>query len=76
MAKAFRSGTDIHKVTAAKVYGIALNEVTDEMRSRSKMVNFGIIYGISAFGLSQRLNIPQKERKVHYRPVLHSISQS
>ena len=63
MLKAFEEGTDIHKVTAAKVYNVNLTEVTDEMRRRSKMVNFGIIYGISAFGLSQRLNIPRKEAK-------------
>ena len=63
MINAFNEGTDIHKVTAAKVYSVDLVDVSDEMRRRSKMVNFGIIYGISAFGLSQRLNIPQKEAK-------------
>jgi DNA polymerase-1 len=61
MMDAFRSGTDIHKVTAAKVFGVELSEVTREMRSKAKMVNFGIIYSISAFGLSQRLSIPRKE---------------
>lgn len=61
MIEAFLSGQDIHKATAAKVYNISLEEVTSEMRSRAKMVNFGIIYGISAFGLSERLNIPRKE---------------
>ena len=63
MIEAFREKIDIHKITAAKVYGVGLDDVTDEMRRRSKMVNFGIIYGISAFGLSQRLNIPLKEAK-------------
>lgn len=63
MLAAFRSGQDIHASTAAKVYGIALDEVTREQRSHAKMVNFGIIYGISAFGLSQRLNISRKEAK-------------
>lgn len=63
MIEAFSSGTDIHSVTASKVFGVGLNEVTRDMRSKAKMVNFGIIYGISAFGLSQRLSIPRKEAK-------------
>lgn len=63
MLEAFRSGQDIHASTAAKVYNIALEEVTREQRSHAKMVNFGIIYGISAFGLSQRLGISRKEAK-------------
>jgi DNA polymerase-1 len=57
----FRSGHDIHTATASKVYGINLEDVTREMRRNAKTVNFGIIYGISAFGLSERLNIPRKE---------------
>ena len=61
MIKAFEEGTDIHSVTASKVFGVEINEVDREMRSQAKMVNFGIIYGISAFGLSQRLDIPRKE---------------
>ncbi len=61
MIEAFQSGQDIHKATAAKVYNISLEEVTADMRRNAKMVNFGIIYGISAFGLSERLNIPRKE---------------
>lgn len=61
LLEAFNSGQDIHSATAAKVYGIALDEVTPDMRRKAKMVNFGIIYGISAFGLSERLNIPRKE---------------
>ncbi len=63
MLEAFRSGKDIHASTAAKVYGVGLDEVTREQRSNAKMVNFGIIYGISAFGLSQRLHISRKEAK-------------
>jgi len=63
MLEAFRSGQDIHASTAAKVYGIPLEEVTREQRSHAKMVNFGIIYGISAFGLAQRLDIKRKEAK-------------
>ena len=61
MIEAFQNNLDIHTATAAKVYGVPLNDVLPEMRSKAKMVNFGIIYGISAFGLSQRLNIPRKE---------------
>ena len=61
MIKAFNNGEDIHVATAAKVYNVAEKEVTREMRSNAKMVNFGIIYGISAFGLSQRLGIKRKE---------------
>ncbi len=61
MIEAFRQGTDIHASTAAKVYGIPVNEVTPEMRRNAKAVNFGIIYGQSAFGLSERLNIPRRE---------------
>ena len=63
MVNAFNSGTDIHSATASKVFDVELDQVTREQRSKAKMVNFGIIYGISAFGLSQRLNIPRKEAK-------------
>ena len=63
MISAFRSGTDIHAVTAANVFNVDIDQVTRDQRSTAKMVNFGIIYGISAFGLSQRLNIPRKEAK-------------
>lgn len=56
MIEAFQEGADIHQATAARVFGVPLAEVTGEMRRTAKMVNFGIIYGISAFGLSQRLN--------------------
>jgi len=61
MLGAFARGEDIHRDTASRVYDCMPALVTDEMRSRCKMVNFGIIYGISAFGLSQRLRIPRKE---------------
>lgn len=61
MINAFKNGDDIHAATASKVFEVDINEVTREMRSKAKMVNFGIIYGISAFGLSQRLNIPRGE---------------
>jgi DNA polymerase I len=61
MMEAFAQGLDIHTATAAKVYGIALEEVTSTQRRNAKAVNFGIIYGQSAFGLSQSLSIPRKE---------------
>jgi DNA polymerase-1 len=57
----FRAGHDIHKATASKVFGVPMEEVTSDMRSKAKMVNFGIIYGISAFGLAQRLKISRSE---------------
>ncbi len=61
MLEAFRNGEDIHRDTAARVYDVMPAFVTDEQRSFCKMVNFGIIYGISAFGLSQRLKISRGE---------------
>jgi DNA polymerase-1 len=59
----FLSGSDIHAATAAKIFGVEIKDVTREMRSRAKTANFGIIYGISSFGLSERLNIGRKEAK-------------
>ena len=61
MMEAFQSGTDIHQVTASKVFKVEMDDVTREMRDKAKTVNFGIIYGISSFGLQQRLNIPRGE---------------
>jgi DNA polymerase-1 len=61
MITAFQDGADIHTITAAKVHNVTPEEVTRDMRSGAKMVNFGIIYGISAFGLSQRLAIPRAD---------------
>jgi DNA polymerase-1 len=63
MIEDFKNGADIHTSTASKVYGIPLESVTKEQRSHAKMVNFGIIYGISAFGLAERLNITRTEAK-------------
>ena len=63
MVEAFNSSEDIHAATAAKIYNVPLEEVTREMRSKAKTANFGIIYGISVFGLSERLNIPRAEAK-------------
>ncbi len=58
---AFREGQDIHAATAAKIFGVPIEEVTKDQRRRAKTANFGIIYGISAFGLSQQLNSSRKE---------------
>lgn len=61
LLEAFRAGTDIHTATAARVFNVFPEMVNPEMRRKAKMVNFGIAYGLSAFGLSQRLSIPRKE---------------
>lgn len=61
MIEAFQQGRDIHTTTASKIFKVPLEEVDGDMRRKAKTANFGIIYGISAFGLSQRLNIPRKE---------------
>ncbi len=63
MISDFLSGQDIHSATAAKIFNVSVNDVTREMRSRAKTANFGIIYGISSFGLSERLTIGRKEAK-------------
>ncbi len=61
LLKAFAEGKDIHKATAAEVFGTPLDNVTGEQRRSAKAINFGLIYGMSAFGLSRQLNIPRKE---------------
>ena len=63
LIEAFLHGEDIHSATAAKLFHKSIGEVTSEERRRAKTANFGIIYGISAFGLAQRLDIPRKEAK-------------
>lgn len=63
MIDAFLSGADFHRATAAKIYHEELDDVTDAQRRAAKTANFGIIYGISAFGLSERLSIPRQEAK-------------
>lgn len=63
LRQAFLDGEDVHTATAAKIFGVSLDEVTREQRRRAKTANFGIIYGISAFGLATRLRIPRTEAK-------------
>ncbi len=63
MIQAFLDEEDIHTTTASKIYGVDIKDVTKDMRSRAKTANFGIIYGISAFGLSQRMRIPRSEAR-------------
>ena len=63
MIEAFKNGEDIHASTAAKVFNVPIDEVTREQRSNAKTVNFGIIYGVSAFGLSNQTDLSRKESK-------------
>jgi len=63
MLRAFNEGKDIHSITASKIYKVPVEDVDSDMRRKAKTANFGIIYGISAFGLSQRLNISRSEAK-------------
>jgi DNA polymerase-1 len=63
LLEAFNNKQDVHSTTASKIYKVALDEVTSDMRRKAKTANFGIIYGISAFGLSERLNISRTEAK-------------
>lgn len=63
MIEAFRNGRDIHSTTASKVFKVAAEEVDANMRRKAKAVNFGLIYGMSAFGLSERLKVPRAEAK-------------
>lgn len=83
LQQAFLDGEDIHTATAAKIFGVGLDEVTREQRRRAKTANFGIIYGISAFGLASRLKISRTEAKElidgyfrHYQGVQHYMEET
>jgi DNA polymerase-1 len=65
LVSAFRNDVDIHAATAARVNDVALEDVTDDMRRTSKMINFGLLYGMEAYGLAQRLDIDRSEAQVH-----------
>ena len=65
LKQAFRSGADIHAITAAQVFGVPVEGIDPSLRRRAKAINFGIIYGISAFGLAQQLGIPNGEAKAY-----------
>ncbi|GAA3542666.1 DNA polymerase I [Zobellella aerophila] len=65
LLNAFAYGLDIHKATAAEVFGVAVDQVTTEQRRRAKAINFGLIYGMSAFGLSRQLGIPRAESQAY-----------
>lgn len=65
LVEAFSKGRDIHKATASEVFGVRLDEVTSEQRRRAKAVNFGLIYGMSAFGLARQLDIPRNEAQAY-----------
>ena len=74
MLEAFKNGEDIHKQAASKVLGIPIEEVTKEERSAAKAVNFGIVYGISDFGLAEQLGISRKESKQYIEQYLEKYS--
>ena len=74
MIKAFKNGEDIHKQAASKVFGIPVEEVTKEQRSSAKAVNFGIVYGISEFGLGQQLGISRNKAKEYIEQYLTEYS--
>jgi len=78
MQAAFRSGEDIHAATAAQVFGVPVGEVTHEMRRRAKAVNFGIVYGISAFSLSEDIGVPTSEAREYmdrYFATFHGVRE-
>lgn len=74
MLEAFKNGEDIHKQAASKVLGISIEEVTKEQRSNAKAVNFGIVYGISDFGLAEQLGITRKEAKKYIEQYLEKYN--
>jgi len=74
MIEAFNNGEDIHKQAASKVLGIPQEEVTKEERSKAKAVNFGIVYGISDFGLAEQIGVSRKEAKIYIEQYLQKYS--
>jgi DNA polymerase-1 len=75
LKQAFREGVDIHDATAAEVFGVPRNEVGPDLRRRAKAINFGIVYGISPYGLSQQLDIPPEEAKEYIDLYFHRYPQ-
>jgi DNA polymerase I len=78
LIEAFRSGLDIHTATAARVWGVDTDAVTSEQRRRAKMINFGLLYGMEAFGLADRLGISRDEAKEHidaYFSQFHDVKE-
>ena len=73
MTEAFREGNDIHAATAAKIWHEDISQVTDAQRKKAKTANFGIIYGITTFGLAQRINIENKEAKQIIEDYFHTF---
>ena len=76
MIEAFKEGEDIHKQAASKVFNVPIEEVTKQMRSNAKAVNFGIVYGISDFGLSEQLGIPVKQAKAYIEQYLEKYNRN
>ena len=74
MIAAFRTGEDIHTVTASQVFGVPPEQVTHEMRRRAKAVNFGIVYGISDFSLSQDIGVTRAEAKAYMEKYFEKYS--
>ncbi len=72
LISAYSGGQDIHRITAAKVFNVPLEEVTKEMRSNAKAVNFGIIYGMSSFGLGQEINVSRKDAEQYIKQYFES----
>ena len=75
MIEAFREGQDIHKQAASKVFKTPIEEVTKEQRSNAKAVNFGIVYGLSDFGLAEQLGISRKQAKIYIEEYLEQYSE-
>lgn len=74
MQEAFASGEDIHAVTASQVFDTPLSEVTSLQRSRAKAVNFGIVYGISAWSLAQDIGVFRTRQRLIWTPILINIT--